>query len=91
MWRDVLAVGSITIVGLFMVFFAVMAWEWFTETRQLYRRTSRPRYGTASIRQEAWRAEQASARIFTEGHRRMMDAAFRFDWTKHFDWTKWYE
>lgn len=41
----------------------------------------RPRY-IARIRHEAWRTEQASARVFAAGHRRMMDAAFRYTWSK---------
>lgn len=78
----VFEITCIAVTILFFIFFAMTAWEWFTETRQLYRSTSRTRYRSRSIRHDAWRAEQASARVFDAGHRRMMDAAFRYTWSK---------
>jgi hypothetical protein len=82
MWRTVLAVGSFTVVGIFMAYFAVVVWEWFTETRQLYRKTSRSRYSSRRIMQEAWRTEQETTRIFVRGHERMTAEALQYAWAK---------
>jgi len=42
----------------------------------------RPRY-IARIRHEAWRAEQASARIFDAGYRRMVNEAITRRWSSN--------